>query len=319
MSQAGQTSVKWHLETWVCSVRGHVTPAASVGQLGPEEAGLGLDVDPRWRLSRCLRCDAWIASEPPEQPERDRLPPLEQIEVPRRGKELRQAVILRLIAIERGVHSVIFALIAVLALLLRSHLVGVQSSVRRYLDTLTRNEQQTGRATNHSFLLREGNKFLHLHNGTLQILIITAAAYAVIEGVEAVGLWLEKRWAEYLTAVATAGLLPLEIHELLKRVTALRLGALIVNIIVLVYLVYAKRLFGVRRHRQDEESLDPALVFRRPGASIPQPAATGAAGTGAAGTGAAGTGAAGTGAAGTGAAATGAAATGASSFQTGGP
>jgi uncharacterized membrane protein (DUF2068 family) len=280
MSQAGRTSVKWHLETLVCSVRGHVTPAASVGQLGPEDAGVGLDVDPRWRLSRCLRCDAWIASEPPEQPERARLLPLEQIALPRRDKELRQAVILRLIAIERGVHSVIFALIALLAVLLRSHLVGVQSSVRRYLDTLTRNEQQTGRATNHSFLVREGNKFLHLHNGTLQVLIITAAAYAVIEGVEAVGLWLEKRWAEYLTALATAGLLPLEIHELLKRVTALRLGALIVNVIVLVYLVYAKRLFGVRRHHDGEERLDPAVVFSRPGTNSPEAAATHTAATG---------------------------------------
>jgi uncharacterized membrane protein (DUF2068 family) len=194
-------------------------------------------------------------------------------------------VILRLIAIERGVHSVIFALIALLAVLLRGHLVGVQSSVRRYLDTLTRNEQQTGRATNHSFLVREGNKFLHLHNGTLQVLIITAAAYAVIEGVEAVGLWLEKRWAEYLTALATAGLLPLEIHELLKRVTALRLGALIVNVIVLVYLVYAKRLFGVRRHHDGEERLDPAVVFSRPGTNSPEVSATHTAATDTAATG----------------------------------
>jgi uncharacterized membrane protein (DUF2068 family) len=174
-----------------------------------------------------------------------------------------------LIAVERGIHSVLFALIAILGLLLRSHLVGVQSSVRRFLDTLARNEQQTGRVTHHNFLVREGNKFLHLHNSTLEILIITATAYAVIEGVEAVGLWLEKRWAEYLTAVATAGLLPLEIHELTKRVTGLRVGALIVNLIILIYLVYAKELFGLgraRRARREAERLDPARLFARPGA-----------------------------------------------------
>jgi uncharacterized membrane protein (DUF2068 family) len=194
------------------------------------------------------------------------LPPLQELELPRRGKELRQAVLLRLIAVERGIHSVIFAVIAVLGLLLRSHLVGVQSGVRHYLDTLTRNEQQTGRVTNHGFLIREGNKFLHLHNGTIELLIITAAVYAVIEGVEAVGLWMEKRWAEYLTALATAGLLPLEIHELLKRVTGLRAGALVVNLIILVYLVYAKRLFGIRRASKGSERPDPSVLFTRPGA-----------------------------------------------------
>ena len=45
------------------------------------------------------------------------------------------------------------------------------------------------------------------------------AAYSVLEGVEAVGLWLGKRWAEYLTFVSTIVLVPYEIHELTKSVT----------------------------------------------------------------------------------------------------
>ena len=235
-------------ETWVCSVKGHVTPAATVAQLGPEDAGLGIDVHPRWRISRCLRCDVWVGGPPPDPAERERLPPHQELDLPRRGKELRQAIILRLISIERGIHSVIFALIAVLGIVVRSHLTGIQSSVQRFLTTLAQNETQTGRTTNHGILTREGTKVLHLRTGTLEVLILTAAAYAIVEGVEAVGLWYEKRWAEYLTAVATAGLLPLEIIELTKRVTALKVGALIVNVAVLVYLVYAKRLFGIRRH-----------------------------------------------------------------------
>jgi uncharacterized membrane protein (DUF2068 family) len=82
----------------------------------------------------------------------------------------------------------------------------------------------------------------------LPILSITAGAYALVEGVEAVGLWRERRWAEYLTVVATAGFLPFEIDELAKRVTAFRIGALVVNLAVLVYLVWSKRLFGFRRN-----------------------------------------------------------------------
>ena len=55
------------------------------------------------------------------------------------------------------------------------------------------------------------------------MLLALALAYAIVEWAEAVGLWLEKRWAEYLTVLATTGFLPLEVHELVKRVTALRI------------------------------------------------------------------------------------------------
>jgi uncharacterized membrane protein (DUF2068 family) len=257
---------RWDLETLVCGVKGHVTPASEVAALGPEDAGLGLDVDPTWRLSRCLRCDAWIATLPPEHPRRKRLPPLADLPVPRRGRQLRDAVILRLIAIERGVHSVIFAVIAVLGFVVWIDLASIQSGVRRFLDALTRSEAATGRATNRSILFREGNKVLHLRHGTLEVLIITAAIYALVEGTEAVGLWMEKRWAEYLTALATAGFLPFEIYELTKRITLLRIAALIVNVLVLVYLVWAKHLFGIGRlSDRGAETVDPNVLFSRPG------------------------------------------------------
>ena len=51
-----------------------------------------------------------------------------------------------------------------------------------------------------------------------------AAAYALLEGVEAVGLWFAQRWAEYLTFVATTALLPLEIWEALERTAPERLA-----------------------------------------------------------------------------------------------
>ena len=73
-----------------------------------------------------------------------------------------------------------------------------------------------------------------------------SGAHAVVEGVEAVFLWKERRWAEYLTVLATLGFVPFEINELLDRVTILRVTALVVNLAIVVYLVYAKRLFGVR-------------------------------------------------------------------------
>ena len=63
---------------------------------------------------------------------------------------------------------------------------------------------------------------------------------------EAVGLWYQRRWAEYLTFVATTAFLPLEVLELTKQVSAFKVTALIVNLAVVIYLLFAKRLFGLR-------------------------------------------------------------------------
>ena len=55
-----------------------------------------------------------------------------------------------------------------------------------------------------------------------------------------------KRWAEYLTFIATSLLIPYEIYELYLRVSVLKVVAFVLNVLVVAYLLYAKRLFGVR-------------------------------------------------------------------------
>src|SRR5439155_519155 len=89
-------------------------------------------------------------------------------------------------------------------------------------------------------------RLLALETRTLFWIAVGLAAYAIIELVEGVGLWYARRWAEYLTVVATAAFLPLEIYELTEKITWLRVGALIFNIAAVVYLLVAKRLFGLR-------------------------------------------------------------------------
>jgi uncharacterized membrane protein (DUF2068 family) len=46
--------------------------------------------------------------------------------------------------------------------------------------------------------------------------------------------------------VATGIFLPLEVYELTDKITWLRLGAFLVNLLLVVYLIASKRLFGVR-------------------------------------------------------------------------
>ena len=55
--------------------------------------------------------------------------------------------------------------------------------------------------------------------------------------VEGMGLWRQKRWAEYLTVIATASFVPLEVYELVKDVTLPRIAALLANLLVVAYLV----------------------------------------------------------------------------------
>lgn len=71
-------------------------------------------------------------------------------------------------------------------------------------------------------------------------------AYGVLQVIEGVGLWGGWRWAEYLAVVATSAFIPLEIYELVNEPTALKLSALVVNVVVVIYLVWKGRLFGVR-------------------------------------------------------------------------
>jgi uncharacterized membrane protein (DUF2068 family) len=208
-----------------------------------EWATLELAAGDETRLGRCVRCDAWIRIDPALP-----RPPLDRLateDLPRRGRALRDAMVLRIIAVERGVHSVVFALLAIGLIVLRFDLPGLQASARHLIQETTNGLAGPAQTASRDVIQRELVRVMNLRSGTLGILIVTALAYAVIEGVEAVGLWLERRWAEYLTALATVGFVPFEIDELTKRVTAVRVGALAINLAVLAYLVWKKHLFGI--------------------------------------------------------------------------
>jgi uncharacterized membrane protein (DUF2068 family) len=228
-----------HPETLTCGIRGHVIPA--VGHVLPPGYGaLEATTTDGTRLGRCLRCDAWLPAPPgPDTAQ------LSEESVPRRGQALRDAIILRAIAVERGIHTVVFGLAAIGLAFLRLDLPGLQAQARQLTTYRTGGFAGPGQSASQNTILREVDKLLNLRRGTLGVLAFTALVYCVVEGTEAVGLWLERRWAEYLTALATAGFLPFEIDELVKRVTVVRLGALVLNVVVLVYLVWRKHLFGV--------------------------------------------------------------------------
>jgi uncharacterized membrane protein (DUF2068 family) len=68
-------------------------------------------------------------------------------------------------------------------------------------------------------------------------------AYALLEGTEGVGLAMRRRWAEYLTVIATALLIPYEVYEVVRAPTLFKVSALLLNVAVVGWLGCKKRLF----------------------------------------------------------------------------
>jgi len=75
----------------------------------------------------------------------------------------------------------------------------------------------------------------------IELAATLACGYALLYATEGVGLWLQKRWAEYLTTFATASLIPFEIWELTRGLGLLKAAALAINIAIVIYLYYVLR------------------------------------------------------------------------------
>jgi uncharacterized membrane protein (DUF2068 family) len=65
--------------------------------------------------------------------------------------------------------------------------------------------------------------------------------YAALFLTEGIGLWMLKHWAEWFTVVITASLVPLEIWEIHRHPTTIKVLVLLMNIAVVAYLLYRIR------------------------------------------------------------------------------
>jgi uncharacterized membrane protein (DUF2068 family) len=235
---------RFHWELLVCGLRGHELVGADAARLRPEDGLYAREVDGvRWY--RCLRCDSWLPLPPPVAPVRELPPAREEIELPLRGKALRDRIVLRLIAVDRAIHFVVLALLSFAVFLFASHEVRLRHLFYRIVNAVQGTTGGPIHATHAGFLHSLAHVFT-LSSTTLYAVAAAAAGYAVLEGVEAVGLWYQRRWAEYLTFLATVVFLPYEVYELTRTVSSFKVVAIVVNVAVAAYLLYAKRLFGVR-------------------------------------------------------------------------
>jgi uncharacterized membrane protein (DUF2068 family) len=77
-----------------------------------------------------------------------------------------------------------------------------------------------------------------LTTSRMHTLRIVTLAYAAVFATEGIGLWMQKRWAEWLTVIITASLIPLEVWEMIFR-PSVGIGAVLVaNSAIVIYLVW---------------------------------------------------------------------------------
>ncbi len=242
-----------HWELVACSFRGHALADTEAAELRQQDAILAREDAAGTRWYRCLRCDSWLALPAPEHPTRRFPPEREEIELPLRGKPLRDKIVLRLIAVDRAFHFVVLAALGVLVLLFAADRATLRETFYKVIADL-----QGGVAANQTHsthgLLHEVDNAFTTSSSHLHLVGVVLLLYGAVEGIEAVGLWYQRRWAEYLTFLVTASLLPLEVYELINHATVFKVLAFVVNVAVVIYLLHAKRLFGVRGGVAAEEA-----------------------------------------------------------------
>ena len=81
----------------------------------------------------------------------------------------------------------------------------------------------------------------HLTNLKIASLSAIAFFYGILFGIEGIGLYLRKRWAEWFVVIITSSLLPLEAWEIWHRITLAKVALTTGNLIILGYLIYVIR------------------------------------------------------------------------------
>ncbi|HEY5832778.1 DUF2127 domain-containing protein [Streptomyces sp.] len=227
-----------------CSRKGHITYAPDEPRLR-EKLHATTAVGTVWR---CLRCGDFALGEPHGSGPADRAPG-----VPR-GRALRDLFVLRFLGVERIARG----LLIVVAAYAVWRFSNSQNAVRELFEAdLTAFEPVADHwhyDLDHSPIVDTIRKTFDYKRSTLHLVAVGLLGYAAIEIIEGFGLWRAKRWAEYLTVVATAAFLPVEVYELTEKISYLKIGTLVLNILAVLYILLSKRLFGLRGGREAFEA-----------------------------------------------------------------
>lgn len=189
---------------------------------------------------RCLRCGSYVAGDPHSAG------PASDAPIVRRGKEIRGDLILRLFAIERFFRFLLFAAVAYGIWRFAHSRLTITQAFNRELPIVRSIAHQLGFNVDKAGVIGLIRRILHISQSKLTLIAAGVSGLAVVSLIESVGLWLARRWGEYFAMVATSLFLPVEVYELYDKFTYTKLALFLLNIVLVLYLVINRRLFGVR-------------------------------------------------------------------------
>jgi uncharacterized membrane protein (DUF2068 family) len=136
------------------------------------------------------------------------------------------------IAAERGLRAIV---------LLAVGLVLVTHPHANWASDVSHLAERLGLDPKENAIKRIIEKASRIHAHQDLVFGMVALAYGALEAAECYGLWTRRHWGEWLTVVATSLLFIPEIWELTKSTTPLKLGALLLNVAVVAYLLWRLR------------------------------------------------------------------------------
>jgi uncharacterized membrane protein (DUF2068 family) len=113
-----------------------------------------------------------------------------------------------------------------------------------------------------SATIKSIQKVLDAKQSTLTLIGIGLLLYGLLQIAEGIGLWSLKRWGEYVAVVGTTLFIPLEVYEIVEKISWLKIAVLAINVAAVLYLLLSKRLFGLRGgHAAYEAALHEASLL----------------------------------------------------------
>jgi uncharacterized membrane protein (DUF2068 family) len=239
--------VDWNRRT--CARRGHVTYSPDEDHLR-DRLHVPTPVGEAWR---CLRCGDYSVGAPHGAGPAERAPRV------LRGRAAREVAVLRALSLERALR----ALLTVIAAYGIWRYQDTETALRRVVtEDLPPLSERVSNDLAHAPAVQTIAAILTEVAVPLAWISGCLLGYAALQLIVAVGLWFAKRWGAYLAVTAISVTLPLEIYEIIVRVSWFRVGALTVALAAGLYLLLAQRLLGVRGGRTAVERARHAAALR---------------------------------------------------------
>ncbi len=218
-----------------CGRAGHITYAPDEPHLR-EQMGASTGSGELWQ---CLRCGTYVPGDP------DGSGPAASAPTVKRGDQIRGDFILKLFAVERAIRVLLYGTVAVGLWKFASARLTLIQAFDKDLPIVRSLFQELGFNVNKS-LVHELHHLLNISPTKLTAIASAITALAVLSAVESFALWQAKRWGEYFAMIVTSLGLPVEIYELTNSVTITKIILLILNLLLVAYLIWSRRLLGVR-------------------------------------------------------------------------